>query len=61
MMILLSVLIPMALSLAAYIAARRSSYLAGYISAAALMPLLLISAYSVFTGSGVCRGLLPRV
>jgi NADH-quinone oxidoreductase subunit M len=38
MMILLSVLIPMALSLAAYVAARRSSYLAGYISAAALMP-----------------------
>jgi NADH-quinone oxidoreductase subunit M len=50
MMILLSVLIPMALSLAAYVAARRSSYLAGYISAAALIPLLLISAYSVFTG-----------
>jgi NADH-quinone oxidoreductase subunit M len=49
MMILLSILIPMALSLAAYAAARRSSYLAGYISAAALMPLLLISAYSVFT------------
>jgi len=50
MMILLSILIPMALSLAAYVAARRSSYLAGYISAVALMPLLLISAYSVFTG-----------
>ena len=50
MMILLSILIPMALSLVAYIAARRSSYLAGYISAVALMPLLLISAYSVFTG-----------
>ncbi|AKT34339.1 Formate hydrogenlyase subunit 3/Multisubunit Na+/H+ antiporter, MnhD subunit [Pyrobaculum sp. WP30] len=50
MMILLSILIPMALSLAAYVAARRSSYLAGYISAIALMPLLLISAYSVFTG-----------
>jgi NADH-quinone oxidoreductase subunit M len=49
MMILLSILIPMALSLAAYAAARRSSYLAGYISAVALMPLLLISAYSVFT------------
>jgi NADH-quinone oxidoreductase subunit M len=49
MMILLSILIPMALSLAAYAAARRSSYFAGYISAVALMPLLLISAYSVFT------------
>jgi NADH-quinone oxidoreductase subunit M len=56
MMILLSVLIPMALSLAAYVAARRSSYLAGYISAAALMPLLLISAYSVFTGWEFAEG-----
>jgi NADH-quinone oxidoreductase subunit M len=56
MMILLSVLIPMALSLAAYAAARRSSYLAGYISAAALMPLLLISAYSVFTGREFAEG-----
>jgi NADH-quinone oxidoreductase subunit M len=56
MMILLSVLIPMALSLAAYVAARRSSYLAGYISAAALMPLLLISAYSVFTSREFAEG-----
>jgi NADH-quinone oxidoreductase subunit M len=56
MMILLSILIPMALSLAAYVAARRSSYLAGYISAAALMPLLLISAYSVFTGREFAEG-----
>jgi Formate hydrogenlyase subunit 3/Multisubunit Na+/H+ antiporter, MnhD subunit len=56
MMILLSILIPMALSLAAYAAARRSSYLAGYISAVALMPLLLISAYSVFTGWEFAEG-----
>ncbi len=48
MIILFSVLIPMALSLVAYTAAKRSPYLAGYISAVALLPLLVISAYSVF-------------
>jgi len=50
MIILFSVLIPMALSLVAYTAAKRSPYLAGYISAVALLPLLVISAYSVFGG-----------
>ena len=50
MIILFSVLIPMALSLAAYAAAKRSPYLAGYISAVALLPLLVVSAYSVFGG-----------
>jgi NADH-quinone oxidoreductase subunit M len=50
MIILFSILIPMALSLAAYAAAKRSPYLAGYISAVALLPLLVVSAYSVFGG-----------
>jgi NADH-quinone oxidoreductase subunit M len=50
MIILFSVLIPMALSLPAYVAAKRSPYLAGYISAVALLPLLVVSAYSVFGG-----------
>jgi Formate hydrogenlyase subunit 3/Multisubunit Na+/H+ antiporter, MnhD subunit len=50
MIILFSILIPMVLSLAAYAAAKRSPYLAGYISAVALLPLLVVSAYSVFGG-----------
>ncbi|MFZ8807758.1 MAG: complex I subunit 5 family protein [Pyrobaculum sp.] len=50
MIILFSILIPMALSLPAYAAAKRSPYLAGYISAVALLPLLVVSAYSVFGG-----------
>ena len=50
MIILFSILIPMALSLAAYAAAKRSPYLAGYISAVALLPLLVVSAYSVLGG-----------
>jgi NADH-quinone oxidoreductase subunit M len=50
MIILFSILIPMALSLAAYAAAKRSPYLAGYISAVASLPLLVVSAYSVFGG-----------
>jgi len=60
MIILLSVLIPMALSLVAYAVAKRSPYPAGYISAIALLPLLVISAYSVFGGvefrEGVFQG-----
>ncbi|AET34237.1 complex I subunit 5 family protein [Pyrobaculum ferrireducens] len=50
MIILATVLIPMALSLAAYAAAKKSPYTAGYISALALIPLLVVSAYSVFGG-----------
>lgn len=60
MIILFSILIPMALSLAAYAAAKRSPYLAGYISAVALLPLLVVSAYSVLGGvefgEGTFRG-----
>jgi NADH-quinone oxidoreductase subunit M len=60
MIILFSILIPMALSLPAYAAAKRSPYLAGYISAVALLPLLVVSAYSVFGGvefrEGTFRG-----
>ncbi|NAZ33607.1 MAG: NADH-ubiquinone oxidoreductase, partial [Pyrobaculum sp.] len=56
MIILFSVLIPMALSLAAYAAAKRSPYLAGYISAVALLPLLVVSAYSVFGGVEFSEG-----
>lgn len=50
MIILLSILIPMALSLVAYAAAKRSAYYAGYISAAAPIPLLALSASVVFGG-----------
>lgn len=50
MITLATVLIPMALSLVAYVAAKRSPYTAGYISALALIPLLVVSAYSVFGG-----------
>ncbi|ABL88781.1 NADH dehydrogenase (quinone) [Pyrobaculum islandicum DSM 4184] len=50
MMILVSLLIPMALSLVAYIVAKKSTYLASYISAIALVPLLVISGYTTFSG-----------
>ncbi|MGC9049956.1 complex I subunit 5 family protein [Pyrobaculum sp.] len=50
MITLATVLIPMALSLAAYAAAKKSPYTAGYISALALIPLLVVSAYSAFGG-----------
>ncbi|MFN3803942.1 MAG: complex I subunit 5 family protein [Pyrobaculum sp.] len=56
MIILASLLIPMASSLLAYVAAKRSAYLAGYISAAALLPLLALSAYVVFTGVSIEEG-----
>jgi Formate hydrogenlyase subunit 3/Multisubunit Na+/H+ antiporter, MnhD subunit len=60
MIILASILIPMVLSFVAYTAAKRSPHVAGYISAVALLPLLVISAYSVFGGvvftEGVFQG-----
>ncbi|MCI4465526.1 MAG: NADH dehydrogenase [Thermoproteus sp.] len=46
-----SILLPMALSLVAYVAARRSTQAAAYISAVALLPLLAISSLSLFGGS----------
>ncbi|ACB39593.1 complex I subunit 5 family protein [Pyrobaculum neutrophilum] len=56
MTILASLLLPMALSLAAYVAAKRSPYIAGYISAAALLPLLAISSAVAFGGGTVAEG-----
>ncbi|MEM2026014.1 MAG: proton-conducting transporter membrane subunit, partial [Desulfurococcaceae archaeon] len=56
MIILASVLLPMALSLLAYPLAKRSSYLAGYLSAGALIPLLALSAYVVFSGNPLSEG-----
>ena len=56
MIILASVLLPMALSLLAYPLAKRSSYLAGCLSAGALIPLLALSAYVVFTGNPLSEG-----
>jgi len=46
-----SILLPIALSLAAYVAARRSTQAAAYISAVALLPLLAVSSLSLFGGS----------
>ncbi|MEL9991311.1 MAG: complex I subunit 5 family protein [Thermoproteus sp.] len=49
----LSILLPMALSLAAYVAARRSTEIAAYISAVALLPLLAVSSLVLFVGRGL--------
>lgn len=56
MIILATVLIPMVLSLAAYVAAKRSPYLAGYISAVALVPLLAVTGYATFGGLDLVEG-----
>jgi len=56
MIILTSVLVPMVLSFVAYVVAKRSAYLAGYISATALLPLLALSAYVVFGGVDISEG-----
>ncbi|CCC81226.1 complex I subunit 5 family protein [Thermoproteus tenax] len=46
----ISILLPMLLALTAYAAARRSTAAAAYLSAVALIPLLMISSFSLFGG-----------
>ncbi|MEM1837153.1 MAG: complex I subunit 5 family protein [Pyrobaculum sp.] len=58
MIILASILLPMALSFLAYYAAKKSTYIAGYISAAALVPLLALSTYVIFGGPPLQEGTL---
>ncbi len=56
MIILASILTPMALSLVAYVAAKRSTTLAGFISAIALLPILIISSYVVLSAGSLSEG-----
>lgn len=56
MMILISILIPMALSFIAYIAAKRSALIAAVISAIALFPLFAVSSLSLFGGVTIQEG-----
>lgn len=58
MIILASILLPMALSFLAYYAAKKSTYIASYISAAALVPLLALSTYVIFGGPPLQEGTL---
>lgn len=52
-------LLPMVLAIAAYAAAKRSTQTAAYISAVALLPLLVVSSLSLFNGSAYYGSIGP--
>ncbi len=54
-----SVLLPLVLALVAYVAARRSTQIAAYISAVALLPLLAVSSFSLFGGVSYFGSVAP--